>query len=255
MGYRHTNNSKSVIIPVRVYVCMPCVRASSAVHLTVNISIERREIESFASNLISRLIYENCIPRRRKLLRFTKRLMRDEPIRRATTTNFLKNSFLRRNRDEVKNVNSGPRMAVVTQRSVKLRAFVRERSILARITIYLTQDLEIPRRGHGSDLDGNWPGRTYYYPNGPRPRERRLEKVSAKLCEKMSVSLMERAVGNDSGQRLLSRPNPPARVLTAWRIARLYLERIAFMTNISALQSRLQTLARRFDISRHSLRK
>lgn len=46
-------------------------------------------------------------------------------------------------------------MAIVTQRSVKLRAFVRERSILARITIYLTQDLEIPCRGHGSDLDGN----------------------------------------------------------------------------------------------------
>lgn len=58
----------------------------------------------------------------------------------------------------------------------------------------------------------------------------------------MSVSLMERAVGNDSGQRL-PEPNAPARVLTAWRIARLYLERVAFMTNITALQSRLKTFA------------
>jgi len=62
----------------------------------------------------------------------------------------------------VKNANSDLRMAIVIQRGVKLRAFVRERSILARVTIYLTQDLEIPRRGQGSDLDGNWPGRAYY---------------------------------------------------------------------------------------------
>ena len=66
----------------------------------------------------------------------------------------------------MKSANSGPRMAIVTQQSVKLRALVRERGILARITVYLTQDLQIPRRGHGSDLDSNWPGRTYYYSDG-----------------------------------------------------------------------------------------
>lgn len=46
-----------------------------------------------------------------------------------------------------------------------------------RVTVYLTQDLEIPRRGHGSDLGGNWPGHAYYY-TASRCRECRYEKVA-----------------------------------------------------------------------------
>lgn len=113
-----------------------------------------------------------------------------------------------------------------------------------RITVYLTQDLEIPRRGHGSDLGGNWPGHAYYY-TAFRCRECRYEKV-ALSCVWEGVSQVD---GTSLREWFWTAPprarGGAARILTTSRTARWYLQRIGFMTNILESWSRSQIFIRR----------
>jgi len=107
-------------------ICLHIVGASSTIHYLTLMPVERNEIESFPNNLISCLIYQNynSVPSRIIKIYETFDASQNRPPRR------LKNSFLRRNLTKMKSANSGPRMAIVTQQSVKLRALVRERGIL-----------------------------------------------------------------------------------------------------------------------------
>lgn len=120
------------------------------------------------------MIHKNCIRHCRELWKFTKLLTNWQAM--------FENLFSQTIRVKVKNANSNDRAwHIVTQRSVKLWAFrARTQYTHERVTVYLTQDLEIPRRGHGSDLSDNWPGHAYYY--GVSLSWMSVRKSRVKLC-------------------------------------------------------------------------